>query len=71
MPTNEERANTAHRACVVFAEKSGQSMNRELDDICADLMTNILHLIDEFGMDTEQLMARARLNYEYETEEED
>lgn len=64
-PTNEERAERAYRA--VHAHYTGYPLGSEdIETGITDLATDLLHLADQYGMDQEQLQARAMRHYRSE-----
>lgn len=69
--TNEDRAEWAAEACDTFAELTGQNMESELPDIVCDLLANLMHLAELHGMCAEDLLDRAKMHYDAETQEEE
>lgn len=69
--TNEDRAGWAAEACDTFAELTGQAMESELPDIVCDLLANLLHLAHQHGLSQEDLLRRAKMHYDAETQEEE
>jgi hypothetical protein len=49
--TNQERADSAARACKVFAKDCGLDYDEEFDSVVIDLVANIMHLCDRYAMD--------------------
>lgn len=73
-PTNEDRAEWARAGVWAFGEETNQirkdgSMNDELETITQDLLSDIMHLCDVEGFDFDDVLRRARGNYDEERAE--
>ena len=64
-PTNEQRVQYAQAAVAGYADAKGEPP--ELDGGLADLLTDLMHLCDDAGMDFDMAANTARMHYEAET----
>jgi len=64
--TNEQRAEHANRAIMVYE----QTTQVEREDALKDLLASAMHWADEQGQDFEEALRVARMHYESEVLEE-
>jgi len=69
-PDNQERADWAKRALITFAADTGLDMEEEPETAISDLLADLMHLARQMGLDWDQAMETATMNYDAEVEEE-
>ena len=70
-PNNADRADWAFRACQVFAQDTGLQIRYDgMFTVIGDLLIDLRHLADQYGLDWRDLLDRANLHYEAEIKEE-
>ena len=78
-PDNSDRAEWANAALDTFAalthsDPREQSVDPEdkdyLEEVAGDLMCDLFHLLNQAGIDPEEVIPTARYNYEFERDEE-
>lgn len=79
-PDNVDRAGWALLALNAFcAETRYDPREQSVDvgdkdhimEVASDLVCDLMHLCKQYGVDPEEVISQARLNYEFEEEEED
>lgn len=81
-PTNWERADRAATSLQVYHDASrgqepfmgssyGDEGSGEMEEAFQDLLTDLMHLADRAGLEFEELINRAVVNYDAENQEEE
>jgi hypothetical protein len=70
-PGNCDRAEWAEHALTVFCEETGLDQESERDDAVSDLMCNLGHYCDQYGLDFLALASRAIALWDVEKREEE
>lgn len=67
---NTQRAAWGLAACEAFVDETfgGDADAESLGLVMGDLLADLMHLADAFGLDFDALIEKARFNYEPETE---
>jgi len=65
--TNNDRAEFAHRAIDKYAQGRGYEAEEMPGAAIADLLTDLLHLADQYGLDFNAILSDATLSYHDET----
>ena len=65
--TNEDRCETAYRTVMVYAQYSGEEHDVETNII--DLMADLLHLCDQYGLEQSYVTDMALAHYDSEMKE--
>lgn len=63
--SNGERAERAYRTLLVYCQHMGDGTKPD-DEGLRDLLSDLMHLCDEMGMDLDEALALARNNWEAE-----
>jgi hypothetical protein len=64
--TNSERAERAYRTLLVYGQRVG---NEDVEENATDFLTDLAHLLDEYGTDLDTILDRARMHYAAELQE--
>ena len=65
-PDNNDRANWAEEALMVFTATTGGQLHLERDDMVADLLCDLGHYCDRHKLDFDALVERAKRNWHHE-----
>jgi hypothetical protein len=69
-PTNAERDERAYRLLLIYAQRTGQDMSHEREDIVCDLLTDLRHHCANYGIDFESRVQMSAIHFEAEEAEE-
>jgi len=67
MTENERRSERAYRTLLVYAQ--GGNEDESVETLTTDLLTDLRHLADEYGIDWDEMTNRVLNHYTAETRE--